>query len=126
MAITFNMGFSKEPNAVGQRIGQIGEARTLGYAAAGSSGLLTVFIRAVMCNWMVSTGVVAAIMSSSVSGKIMAMWMPIIVFVYLGFEHPIVNMFLFPSGIMRAANSLGSTVSFTQKSQLSSAIWLAA
>ncbi|MCV0425446.1 MAG: formate/nitrite transporter family protein [Roseibium sp.] len=100
MAIIFTMGFSQEPNAVGQKIGQIGEARTLGYAAAGWAGLLTVFIRAVMCNWMVSTGVVAAMMSNSVSGKIMAMWMPILVFFYLGFEHSIVNMFLFPSGIM--------------------------
>ncbi|WP_138470256.1 formate/nitrite transporter family protein [Poseidonocella sp. HB161398] len=100
MAIIFTMGFSTEPNAVGQKIGKIGEARTLGYAAAGSAGLLTVFIRAVMCNWMVSTGVVAAMMSNSVSGKIMAMWMPILVFFYLGFEHSIVNMFLFPSGIM--------------------------
>ncbi|MGH1451625.1 MAG: formate/nitrite transporter family protein [Paracoccaceae bacterium] len=100
MAIIFTMGFSQEPNAVGQKIGQIGEARTLGYAAAGGAGMLTVFVRAVMCNWMVSTGVVAAMMSTSVSGKIMAMWMPIIVFFYLGFEHSIVNMFLFPSGIM--------------------------
>lgn len=104
MAIIFTMGFSQEPNAVGQKIGQIGEARTLGYAAAGSAGLLTVFIRAVMCNWMVSTGVVAAMMSTSVSGKVMAMWMPILVFFYLGFEHSIVNMFLFPSGIMLGGN----------------------
>ncbi|OCX65861.1 formate transporter [Thioclava sp. SK-1] len=100
MAIVFTTGFSAEPNAVGQKIGQIGEARTLGYASAGAAGMLTVFTRAVLCNWMVSTGVVAAMMSSSVSGKIMAMWMPIIVFFYLGFEHSIVNMFLFPSGIM--------------------------
>ncbi len=100
MAITFTMGFSEAPNAVGQKIGVIGESRTLGYAAAGASGMLTLFIRAVMCNWMVSTGVVAAMMSTSVSGKVIAMWMPILVFFYLGFEHSIVNMFLFPSGIM--------------------------
>lgn len=100
MAIIFTMGFSQEPNAVGQKIGQIGEARTLGYEAAGGAGMLTLFIRAVMCNWMVSTGVVAAMMSTSVSGKVIAMWMPILVFFYLGFEHSIVNMFLFPSGIM--------------------------
>lgn len=104
MAIIFTTGFSTEPNAVGQKIGQIGEARTLGYAAAGASGFLTVFIRAVMCNWMVSTGVVSAMMSTTVSGKIMAMWMPIIVFFYLGLEHSVVNMFLFPSGIMLGAN----------------------
>jgi formate transporter len=100
MAIIFTMGFTQEPNDVGQKIGHIGEARTLGYAAAGFGGMLTLFVRAVMCNWMVSTGVVAAMMSDSVSGKIMAMWMPILVFFYLGFEHSIVNMFLFPSGIM--------------------------
>ena len=41
--------------------------------------MLTLFVRAVMCNWMVSTGVVAAMMSTSVSGKVIAMWMPILV-----------------------------------------------
>lgn len=100
MAIIFTMGFTTDPNAVGQKIGHIGEARTLGYAEAGFGGILTLFIRAVMCNWMVSTGVVAAMMSNSVSGKVVAMWMPILVFFYLGFEHSIVNMYLFPSGIM--------------------------
>ncbi|SER64974.1 formate/nitrite transporter [Tranquillimonas rosea] len=99
-AIIFTMGFTQAPDAVGQKIGEIGEGRTVGYAAAGAGGMLTLFVRAVMCNWMVSTGVVAAMMSSSVSGKIMAMWMPILVFFYLGFEHSVVNMFLFPSGIM--------------------------
>lgn len=100
MAIIFTMGFSEEPNAVGQRIGMIGASRTIGYSAAGMAGMLTLFIRAVMCNWMVSTGVVAAMMSSSVSGKVIGMWMPILVFFYLGFEHSIVNMYLFPSGLM--------------------------
>jgi len=100
MAIVFTFGFSEAPNAVGQKIGHIGEGRTLGYAAHGAAGMLTLFIRGVMCNWMVSTGVVAAMMSTSVSGKVIAMWMPILVFFYMGFEHSIVNMFLFPSGIM--------------------------
>lgn len=100
MAIILTMGFTQEPNEVGQKLGHIGESRTLGYAAAGFGGMLTLFVRAVMCNWMVSTGVVGAMMSTSVSGKVVAMWMPILVFFYLGFEHSIVNMFLFPSGIM--------------------------
>ncbi|MFV0369180.1 MAG: formate/nitrite transporter family protein [Hyphomicrobiaceae bacterium] len=100
IAITLTMGFSQEPNAVGQKLGHIGESRTVGYAAAGFAGMLTLFVRAMLCNWMVSTGVVAAMMSTSVSGKVIAMWMPILVFFYLGFEHSIVNMYLFPSGIM--------------------------
>jgi formate transporter len=100
MAIIFTNGFTEAPNAVGQKIGHIGEGRTLGYAAHGAAGMLTLFIRAVLCNWMVSTGVVAAMMSTSVSGKVIAMWMPILVFFYMGFEHSIVNMYLFPSGLM--------------------------
>lgn len=100
MAIILTYGFTEAPNAVGQRLGSIGEGRTVGYAAHGFAGMLTLFIRAVMCNWMVSTGVVAAMMSTSVSGKVIAMWMPILVFFYMGFEHSIVNMFLFPSGLM--------------------------
>ncbi|MBW8844442.1 MAG: formate/nitrite transporter family protein [Burkholderiales bacterium] len=100
MAIIFTFGFSEAPNAIGLKIGSIGESRTVGYAAHGAAGMLTLFIRGVMCNWMVSTGVVAAMMSTSVSGKAIGMWMPVMVFFYMGFEHSIVNMFLFPSGLM--------------------------
>ena len=100
MAIIFTFGFTEAPNAIGQKIGTIGEGRTVGYAAHGASGMLTLFIRGVLCNWMVSTGVVGAMVSTDVTGKVIAMWMPIMVFFYMGFEHSIVNMFLFPSGLM--------------------------
>lgn len=62
--------------------------------------MLTLFIRGVLCNWMVSTGVVGAGKSPSVIGKVVAMWMPIMLFFSMTFEHSIVNMFLFPSGLM--------------------------
>ena len=104
MAIIFTFGFTTEPNLVGQKIGTIGESRTVGYAAHGAAGMLTLFIRGVLCNWMVSTGVVGAMVSTNVSGKVIAMWMPIMVFFYMGFEHSIVNMFLFPSGLMLGGN----------------------
>jgi formate/nitrite transporter len=100
IAVIVTYAFSTEPNEVGQMLGTIGERRTVGYAEYGAAGMLTLFIRGVLCNWMVSTGVVAAMMSTSVSGKVIAMWMPILVFFYMGFEHSIVNMFLFPSGLM--------------------------
>ena len=100
MAVVFTFGFSQAPDAVGMKIGVIGESRTVGYAAHGAAGMLTLFVRGVLCNWMVSTGVVAAIMSTTVSGKVIAMWMPIMLFFYMGFEHSIVNMYLFPSGLM--------------------------
>ncbi|MBG6185238.1 formate/nitrite transporter [Arthrobacter sp. CAN_A214] len=104
MAVVFTFGFSTPPNEVGQAIGQIGEGRTVGYAEYGAAGMLTLFVRAVLCNWMVSTGVVGAMMSDSVPGKVIAMWMPIMVFFYMGFEHSIVNMFLFPIGLMLGGN----------------------
>ncbi|NMG46241.1 formate/nitrite transporter family protein [Aromatoleum toluvorans] len=104
MAIIFTFGFTEAPNVVGQKIGTIGEGRTVGYAAHGAAGMLTLFIRGVLCNWMVSTGVVGAMMSTNVSGKVIAMWMPIMLFFYMGFEHSIVNMFLFPSGLMLGGN----------------------
>jgi formate/nitrite transporter len=104
MAIYTTYGFSVEPNAVGKAIGVIGENRTLGYAKFGAAGMLTLFVRGMLCNWMVSTGVVGAMISTTVSGKVLAMWMPIMLFFYMVFEHSVVNMFLFPSGLLLGAH----------------------
>lgn len=100
MAIVFTYGFSADVSEVGKAIGELGEGRTVGYAEHGLAGMLTLFVRGVLCNWMVSTGVVGAMMSDSLPGKVIAMWMPIMLFFYMGFEHSVVNMFLFPIGLM--------------------------
>ena len=89
MAIVFTFGFTTPPDKVGQVISGIGEAR-----------MLTLFVRGMLCNWMVSTGVVGAMISTSVTGKVVAMWMPIMVFFAMVFEHSVVNMFLFPSALL--------------------------
>lgn len=104
MAIYYTYGFSAEPSAVGHAIGEIGHGRTVGYAEHGAAGMLTLLVRGVLCNWMVSTGVVAAMMSDTVTGKVVGMWLPIMLFFYMGFEHSVVNMFLFPSGLLLGAN----------------------
>lgn len=103
MAIYVTNGFSTEPSAVGKAIGIVGESRTLGYQQYGANGMLTLFVRGMLCNWMVSAGVVGAMISTQVSGKVIAMWMPIMLFFYMVFEHSIVNMFLFPSGLLLGA-----------------------
>ncbi len=100
MSVVFTFGFTSEPSPVGKLIAGIGEARTIGYKSHGAAGMLTLFIRGVLCNWMVSTGVVMAMLSNSVSGKVIAMWMPIMVFFGMTFEHSVVNMFLFPSALI--------------------------
>lgn len=100
MAVNFTYGFTTPVNEVGQVVATIGESRTVGYAEHGLGGWVTLFIRGALCNWMVSLGVVGAMISTSVPGKVIAMWMPIMVFFFLGFEHSVVNMFLFPLGLM--------------------------
>jgi formate transporter len=103
MAVVYTFGFSTPPDKVGALVAGIGEGRTVGYAQYGAAGMLTLFLRGVMCNWMVSTGVVGAMISTSVSGKVIAMWMPIMLFFGMTFEHSIVNMFLFPAGLLLGA-----------------------
>lgn len=100
MAVVFTYGFSTTPSDVGIKISGIGEARTLGYAKYGLAGWMTIFLRGILCNWMVSTGVVGAMISTTVSGKVIAMWMPIMLFFAMTFEHSVVNMFLFPSALL--------------------------
>ena len=63
-----------------QMIIDTSETKTLGYKALGVSGMLLVVIKAMLCNWMVTLGVVMAFTSSSTIGKIIAMWLPILVF----------------------------------------------
>lgn len=100
MSFIMTYGFNTDPGAVGAKLATIGESRTLGYAEFGVMGWITIFLRGVLCNWMVSTGVVGAMVSTSVTGKIVAMWMPIFLFFYMGFEHSVVNMFLFPCALI--------------------------
>ena len=100
MAFVFTYGFTAAPGPVGEKIAGIGVARTLGYASHGMGGWLTIFVRGMLCNWMVSTGVVGAMISTHVSGKVLAMWMPIMLFFFMTFEHSVVNMFLFPSALI--------------------------
>ncbi len=58
---------------------------------------------------MVTIGAVLAMVSRSAVGKIAAMWLPIMTFFALGFEHSVVNMYLIPSGMM-----LGAPISLAQ------------
>ncbi|GAL18950.1 formate/nitrite transporter family protein [Vibrio maritimus] len=89
-------GYNTDGGTLAAKVSTIGESRTLGYQEHGTAGWFTIFIRGMLCNWMVSMGVVGAMISTSASGKMMAMWMPIMLFFFMGFEHSIVNMFLFP------------------------------
>jgi len=91
------------PAGVAARIVQIAEAKTTGYAAFGMAGMVTVFVKAILCNWMVCLAVVLAMTTSSTIGKIATAWMPVFVFFAQGFEHSVVNMFVIPTGMILGA-----------------------
>jgi formate/nitrite transporter len=88
---------------IGERLRALAVTKTTAYEAFGSAGLLTVFIKALLCNWMVSLGSVMGLASTSTTGKILGAWLPIFIFVELGFEHSVVNMFAIPVGMMFGA-----------------------
>lgn len=108
MSFVLTFGYSVDGGAIAEKVGSIGESRTLGYKEHGVAGWFTIFLRGMLCNWMVSMGVVGAMISTSATGKILAMWMPIMLFFFMGFEHSIVNMFLFPFSMIMGG---GFTVS---------------
>jgi formate/nitrite transporter len=90
--------------AATKKIIAIAENKTLAYASLGFAGTVTAFTSAVLCNWMVTLGAVMALTSTTTIGKIAAMWLPIMTFFALGYEHAIVNMFVIPAGMMLGAN----------------------
>jgi len=87
MSFILTYGYNTDGGALAAKVASIGESRTLGYKEHGIEGWFTIFMRGMLCNWMVSMGVVGAMISTSATGKMMAMWMPIMLFFYMGFEH---------------------------------------
>ena len=85
MSIVFTFGFTTEPDKVGQVIGQIGANSTVGYAAHGAAGMLTLFIRGMLCTWLVSTGVVGAMLSPPVIGQFIPICLPLMLFLFMTF-----------------------------------------
>ncbi len=55
--------------------------------------------RAIGCNWLVCLAVWMALSSRDVTGKIFAIFFPIMAFVALGFEHSVANMYFIPMGL---------------------------
>lgn len=98
---------SHDAGALGQKFVDTAQAKTTAYAAMGGAGMATVLVKAVLCNWLVCLGVLMGMVSKDTIGKIAAIWLPIMAFYGLGFEHAVVNFFMIPMGML-----LGADVSF--------------
>ncbi|HZS63615.1 MAG TPA: formate/nitrite transporter family protein [Xanthobacteraceae bacterium] len=103
LAIALTNFGTAAPAGVAAKIIAIAEAKTTGYEALGFAGMVTVFVKAILCNWMVCLAIVAAMTTSSTIGKIACAYMPVFIFFAQGFEHTVVNMFLIPIGMMIGA-----------------------
>ena len=103
LAIALTNFGATAPAGVAAKIVAIAEAKTIGYAALGFAGMITVFVKAILCNWMVCLAIVAAMTTSSTIGKIACAYMPVFIFFAQGFEHSVVNMFIIRTGMMMGA-----------------------
>lgn len=64
---------------------------------------MTVFVKAIGANWLVCLGMFMGYASKDIMGKCIAIWIPVMLFVTLGYEHSIANMFFVPAAIYSGA-----------------------
>lgn len=62
--------------------------------------LFQMIVRGVLCNWFVCLAVWLTFGALDMSGKFVALLLPIAAFVAMGFEHCVANMFFLPLGMM--------------------------
>jgi len=65
------------------------------------------FLRGVGCNWLVCLAVWMSLAAQSVSGKILAVFFPVMAFVAMGFDHVVANMFFIPAAIWAGVPGIG-------------------
>ncbi len=59
-------------------------------------------LRGALCNMLVCTAVWMSMAAKDAAGKVLALYLPIMLFVVCGFEHSIANMFYIPAGLLAA------------------------
>ena len=74
---------------------------SIGQAPEGLT-FLQAFLKGLLCNFLVCIAVWMAFAAESVSGKILAVFFPIMMFVLCGYEHSIANMYFIPAAIFTA------------------------
>jgi formate/nitrite transporter len=101
------------------------QTKVIGDAGSGGSALLTyerlvsiaegktghtaweTFLRGVGCNWLVCLAVWMSLAAKTVSGKILAIFFPVMAFVALGFDHVVASMFFIPAAIWAGVPDIG-------------------
>lgn len=73
---------------------------TVKVSYAGIGGIWSVFLKGILCNWLVCLALFLGLAADEVISKIVAIWFPIMAFVATGFEHCVANMYFIPAGIL--------------------------
>lgn len=84
-----------------ERLAEIAQGKAVDHSA------WQTFLRAVGCNWLVCLAVWMSLAAASVSGKILAIFFPIMAFVAMGFDHVVANMFFLPAAIFAGVPDIG-------------------
>lgn len=58
------------------------------------------FLKGILCNVLVCIAVWASQAAEELSGRIIALYLPIFLFIVCGFEHSVANMYFIPAGMM--------------------------
>ncbi len=64
----------------------------------------TALIKGIAANWLVCLGTFMGYAAKDVAGKCLGIWIPVMIFVTLGYEHSIANMFFIPTAIYAGAD----------------------
>ena len=84
-----------------ERLASIAEGKATAHTA------WETFLRGVGCNWLVCLAVWMSLSATTVSGKILAIFFPIMAFVAMGFDHVVANMFFVPAAIFAGVPGIG-------------------
>ena len=104
MVLGFTMAWqATDASGLSTVVNKIAAFKTTHYEQFGTAGALTAFTKAMLCNWMVTLGVVGPMVSRTAFGKVLITWVPIFMFFAMGYEHMVVNMFIMPASMMFGA-----------------------
>jgi len=96
-------GTSADPTGLSAWIIKVATAKTLHYEEVGMAGAFAALVKGMLCNWMVTLGVVLPYASRSVIGKTILTFVPIYMFFAMGYEHMVVNQFIIPTAMLFGA-----------------------
>jgi formate/nitrite transporter len=74
-----------------------------------SHTFLVTFLKGIGANWLVCLAVWQGMAAKDTTGKILAIWFPVMAFVAMGFEHSIANMYFIPLAIFEGADITWTT-----------------